>query len=155
MGARITSPASILAVIPAITGTEPAGTLVILGTTGTEPRAVITIDLDLIPLMASRTREALTASGATTAVITAYAPETAATPAVAAIRGYLDGAGIPVLEALRAEAGRYWSYVCTEPECCPPQGTPYDPGGHPAAVTASRDGITVTTITTGTAASRG
>ena len=37
-------------------------------------------------------------------------------------------------ELLRAENQRYWSYVCTDPECCPPEGTPFDITGHPAAL---------------------
>jgi hypothetical protein len=32
---------------------------------------------------------------------------------------------------LRAEDRRYWSYLCTEPTCCPPEGAPYDVPGHP------------------------
>ena len=26
-------------------------------------------------------------------------------------------------EALRAQDGRYWSYICTDPGCCPPEGS--------------------------------
>jgi hypothetical protein len=41
----------------------------------------------------------------------------------------LDGfgrAGAKVVDALRADGQRYWSYVCTNTRCCPPQGMPYD-----------------------------
>jgi hypothetical protein len=38
-----------------------------------------------------------------------------------------------MFESLRAADGRYWSYVCTNPECCPPEGTPFDITDHPAA----------------------
>ena len=33
---------------------------------------------------------------------------------------------------LRVEDNRYWSYVCANPECCPPDGTPFDVTDHPA-----------------------
>jgi hypothetical protein len=42
-------------------------------------------------------------------------------------------AGISLTEILRAQNQRYWSYLCTNPECCPPEGTPFDPKAHPVA----------------------
>src|SRR6185312_8134199 len=42
-------------------------------------------------------------------------------------------AGIAMTELLRVENGRYWSYVCVDPACCPPEGTPFDIADHPAA----------------------
>ncbi|WP_353939655.1 DUF4192 family protein, partial [Micromonospora sp. b486] len=32
-----------------------------------------------------------------------------------------------MLDALRVTEGRWFSYLCAEPSCCPPEGTPYDP----------------------------
>jgi hypothetical protein len=34
---------------------------------------------------------------------------------------------------LRADAGRYWSYLCRNITCCPPDGVAYDPVGSPLA----------------------
>jgi hypothetical protein len=34
--------------------------------------------------------------------------------------------GIELVELLRAEDGRYWSYACANPACGPPEGSPYD-----------------------------
>src|SRR6185369_7487525 len=34
--------------------------------------------------------------------------------------------GFQVREVLRAAGGRYWSYLCSNPTCCPPEGAPYD-----------------------------
>jgi Domain of unknown function (DUF4192) len=42
-------------------------------------------------------------------------------------------AGIGLHDVLRVEDSRYWSYLCTEPACCPAEGVPFDPGTHPAA----------------------
>jgi hypothetical protein len=51
----------------------------------------------------------------------------------------LTGSGIKVREALCVHAGRWWSYVCDNEECCPRQGTPIvsatQPGG-PSRVAA-------------------
>jgi hypothetical protein len=59
---------------------------------------------------------------------------------------------------LRADDSRYWSYVCDQPECCPPEGTPFDVTGHPAAralraaggeVLGSRDDLAATVAAAG------
>jgi uncharacterized protein DUF4192 len=36
---------------------------------------------------------------------------------------------VPVYEALCVSAGRWWSYVCTGADCCPPEGTALAPPG--------------------------
>ena len=36
-------------------------------------------------------------------------------------------------DVLRVEDGRYWSYLCTDPACCPAEALPFDPAAHPAA----------------------
>ncbi len=41
-----------------------------------------------------------------------------------------------MLDALRVAGSRYWSYLCTEPRCCPPDGRRFDPATHPLAVEA-------------------
>jgi hypothetical protein len=75
----------------------------------------------------------LTAQGVTTAVAVCYGSDTAVSPVAAALRERAAEAGVTLTEVLRAEGQRYWSYVCANPACCPPEGTPYDVTGHPAA----------------------
>jgi hypothetical protein len=75
----------------------------------------------------------LAAQGVTRAVMVGYGPDEAVSPVAAALRERASRSGIAVTEALRAENGRYWSYVCADPACCPPEGTPFDVTGHPAA----------------------
>jgi hypothetical protein len=53
----------------------------------------------------------------------------------------LGDAGIEVIEALRADGARNWSYVCTRAECCPPDGRPYDPVAGRVAARATVDGL--------------
>ena len=40
-----------------------------------------------------------------------------------ALRQRLTSHGIEVIEALLVHNGRWWSYVCSDPSCCPPAGT--------------------------------
>jgi hypothetical protein len=72
------------------------------------------------------------------------------TPVADALRAHFARTGIALPELLRAQDGRYWSYVCTDPACCPPDGTPFDLQEHPVArkyadlVLASRDALAAT-----------
>jgi hypothetical protein len=43
-------------------------------------------------------------------------------------------------DVLRVDEGRYWSYLCADSVCCPPEGVPVD-GAHPAALTLTVAGI--------------
>ena len=42
---------------------------------------------------------------------------------------------------LRVEDGRCWSYLCTNPSCCPPDGLPVGSGTHPAAAVLAGAGL--------------
>ncbi|WP_424890700.1 DUF4192 domain-containing protein [Streptomyces sp. XH2] len=55
--------------------------------------------------------------------------------------GRLD---MPVHEALCISDGRFWSYCCPDPRCCPPEGTPLSlPGTSVMAAAATYAGIEV------------
>src|SRR5690606_27175044 len=49
---------------------------------------------------------------------------------------------IQVREALRVEAGRWWSYLCDQPECCPATGTRFDPSTSAVAARMTVAGFT-------------
>ncbi|MEY9848609.1 DUF4192 domain-containing protein [Streptacidiphilus sp. MAP5-3] len=46
-------------------------------------------------------------------------------------------AGIPVHESLCLSEGRWFSYTCDDPECCPAEGAPIRPPGSTSAVAAA------------------
>jgi hypothetical protein len=48
-------------------------------------------------------------------------------PILAALHDEYQAAGLRVYEVLRVHERRYWSYLCLNPACCPPEGSPYDP----------------------------
>ncbi|MFF2652766.1 DUF4192 domain-containing protein [Streptomyces sp. NPDC058045] len=51
---------------------------------------------------------------------------------------------VPVVEAICLSEGRYWSYICPDPRCCPPDGTPMGISGASAlAAAASFAGLRV------------
>jgi hypothetical protein len=57
----------------------------------------------------------------------------------------LAASGIDVMEALLVRAGRWWSYTCEHPTCCPADGTPVvaTPSVETLAAAAAYDGRAV------------
>jgi len=53
----------------------------------------------------------------------------------------LTTSGVEVPEVLRADGGRFWSLLCDDVTCCPPEGRCYDPGSHPAAAALTEAGL--------------
>lgn len=148
---RLSSPASLLAVVPVLLGFQPASSMVIVGTEGPRAEVRITLRYDL-PEPPDREIAADIARHATAvfnaqrieaAVAVGYGPGHLVTPVVDAFRERAGHAGVRVTELLRAENGRYWSYLCAEPGCCPPDGTPFEVTNHPAALAMASAGIPV------------
>jgi hypothetical protein len=136
---RISSPASLLAVIPPLLGFEPSEpSLVVVGSGPPRAEVRITLRLDIpdAPLAAAVAGNALSYLAdncITTAAVVGYGPDSLVTPVAEEVLRRFPDAGIALTEVLRAQDQRYWSYLCTDPECCPPEGTPFDPKAHPAA----------------------
>jgi hypothetical protein len=138
---RIGSPLTLLAVVPGLLGFEPADSIVVIGTGQPGAEVQLTLRYDL-PDPAARRGAAAIADGVTgiltvqhitTAAAVAYGPDSAVAPVADALRARAAEAGIALTEVLRAEGDRYWSYVCSNPRCCPPEGTPFDLADHPVA----------------------
>lgn len=130
---RISSPAGLLTAVPPLLGFEPGSeTLVAAGTEQGTNRVLLTLRYDLhdsvrlAPRLADHAAAAFSDGGISRAVAVGYGPEGLITPFAEALRERLPQAGVTLAEMLRAENGRYWSYVCTNPECCPPEGKPFD-----------------------------
>jgi Domain of unknown function (DUF4192) len=145
---RIGSPAALLAVVPVLLGFEPGNSVVVIGTDGPGAQVRLTLRYDLpdprlAAAVAAHAAGVLSAQRIRTAVAVGYGPEHLVSPVADALRECAPRAGITVTELLRAEGQRYWSYVCTEPACCPPEGTPFDVRDHPAARAMAAEGVGV------------
>lgn len=65
-------------------------------------------------------------------------------PLAQALRLACGSLDVPVLEALCISEGQFWSYVCPDPRCCAPDGTPVAPPGTSVmAATATYAGLRV------------
>lgn len=136
------SPAAVLAVIPYLLGFHPSDSLVVIGSGPPSGRIHLTVRYDL-PDPPSRAEAAEIgthaaavldqAPGVKAAIVAGYGPGRLVTPVAEVVRGSLAGAGIELQELLRAEDGRFWSYLCPTPACCPAEGVPFDTAAEPVA----------------------
>jgi hypothetical protein len=148
---RVGSADGILAVVPHLLGFHPEDSLVMLGIGGPHARIRIAFRYDLPnppeeDLAADIAEHAVTVlrrQRLAMAIAVGYGSGMAVTPVVDVVDRALRKAGISVQDMLRVEGGRYWSYLCGDPQCCPPDGVPFDGSGHPASAALAAAGLTV------------
>jgi hypothetical protein len=141
---RVTSPASLLAIVPHLLTFQPARSLVLIGTAPPRARVRLTLrydlpdppDPDVAAEIARHATSVLSAQGIETAAAVGYGPGSLVTPVADALRERAAATGLRITDLLRAENERYWSYLCDDPACCPPEGIRFD-AGHPEAEAAA------------------
>ncbi len=130
---RLRDPIDVLAAIPYVIGYQPTDSIIVIGMRG--KRLVFTARVDLPAVGAPRrdVREQVDhlvsivlRQSATGVLLVGFGTAERVGPIVSGLREAYERAGLMVLEALRAADGRYWSYLCSDPVCCPPAGSPYD-----------------------------
>jgi hypothetical protein len=142
---RIGSPQDTLAIVPLMLGFHPKRSLAAMALRPPRGRVEFTmrVDIDLLPSaqLAEMVAERLAFSKAKEALVVLYDPEHCVEDdpdepgrdLVDALGAALAAHGISLREALAVSNDRYRSFLCTNPECCPPEGQPVlrpaDPGG--------------------------
>jgi hypothetical protein len=137
------SAGDLLAVVPYLLGFHPADSVVLVALQ--DGRVVLPVRADLPPPteaedLAKHLAGLVVRHGTTSAVVLGYGAGPDVTPVVAHLRRALECHGVAVLDALRVADGRFWSYLCADPSCCPPEGRPHDPAVSPIATQAVVDG---------------
>lgn len=133
---RVGSPASLLALVPQLMGFEPRMSIVLIGVKPPRGQVQLTLRFDLPPdargadEIARRLLAIMVAQGIRAGLAVGYGPGRLVTPVADALREHSTRAGFLLTEILRASGGRYWSYVCARPACCPAEGMPYDIASH-------------------------
>jgi hypothetical protein len=130
----------LLAVVPWLLEFQPSNSMVVVGTEPPRDQVKLTLRYDLpdppdaavAVAISSHAASVLAAQGINSAVAVGYGPAHLVTPVTDALREHAPQAGIAMTELLRAENDRYWSYLCSDPGCCPPEGLPFDVTDHPA-----------------------
>ena len=145
---RAASPEAVLAVVPHLLGFYPSRSLVVLGL-GDRGRVVVTFrydlpeppDDELSDDIARHASFVLEREGIRAVLLVGYGPADLVEPVACRTAGSLIGSGVQLQELLRADGGRYWSLLCSDLTCCPPEGRAYDPGSHPAAAVMADAGL--------------
>ena len=142
---RIATPTALISAVPYLLGFQPGRDMVIIGTRPPGHTAKVTLRYSLDPAaVTDQVRHALALlamNRCDTAAAVGYGSDELVTPFMDWLRPEAGQHGIRFTELLRVDAGqqRYWSYLCENPDCCRPEGTPYDLG----------DGATATEIFAG------
>ena len=138
---RVNSLAGLLAVIPHLLGFTPDNSLVVVGVGRTAGRVQVAFRYDLpdppdastAAAIADHAAAMLVRQRSVIAVAVGYGQGPRVTPVADAIRRVVPAAAVELRDVLRVNDGRYWSYLCSEPSCCPAEGVPFDAAAHPAA----------------------
>jgi hypothetical protein len=148
---RLSSPADILAVVPHLLGFHPVRSLVVVGAGG--PRQQIELgfrydlpdppDAAVARQIAGHATTVLAHRKITTVIAIGYGPGRLVTPVMDGFAATARRGGLEIRELLRVQDGRYWSYLCRDPACCPAEGVPFDVRSHPAAAVMSAAGLAV------------
>ena len=133
---RLSTPGEVLAAVPYLIGFAPQRSVVVLSLRGKQIGLTMRLDLDtpretLHKVIVSR----LAADSGTSAVLVIFDPHpgkgshrpgaSIARPLIRAV----ERAGVQVRDALGVCDGSFWSYLCEDPRCCPPEGRPVPVSG--------------------------
>ena len=130
---RLTTPGEIAAAVPHLCGFVPSESVVLISLRGPRARVGLTMRFDLPPpsgeaAIANEAAERLRADGAGRTVAVVYTDQgEGGLPrqgVVDALRDRCRERGVDVDDALLVRDGRWVSYLCADPDCCPAEGTP-------------------------------
>ncbi|HET9519016.1 MAG TPA: DUF4192 domain-containing protein [Actinoplanes sp.] len=143
----VSSPADLIAAVPYLLGFHPADSLTVIAVQDGRVVFVARHDLpdpaiapDLAEVQTRHVASIVARQGADAAWVVGHGTADRVTPAATLLGADLERLGVPVIDVLRVTDGRYFSYVCTEPACCPPEGMPIDTASSVVAAAATYAG---------------
>jgi hypothetical protein len=139
---RLSGPGDLAATVPHLFGFVPTESVVLLGLHGPRKRINLSLRLDLCPPEHDRVvavdlaRRVIHSrpDAVQIVVLTEAGDDDVGLPRRGLVDELQTALGLPVVDALLVRGGRWWSYRCEDPGCCPPGGTPLDP--HSGGATA-------------------
>jgi len=146
---RVSSPGDILAVVPHLLGFHPARSLVVVGAGRPPQRVELAFRYDLpdppdaaaAAELAGHAVAVLGQRRLPTVIGIGYGPGALVTPVADALAAAVRQRGMRLHELMRVEQGRYFSYICANPDCCPPEGVRFDVRASPAAAAMTVAGL--------------
>jgi Domain of unknown function (DUF4192) len=146
---KVGSVAGLLAVVPYLLGFHPSRSLVVIGADGPRGRIKVAFRYDLPDPpdqalsgdIAAHAAVVLSRQQVRTAIVVGYGAGAQVTPVADAVRAALERARIRLRDLIRVDHGRYWSYLCENPDCCTADGVPFDVTAEPAAAELTAAGL--------------
>ncbi|MEV0899563.1 DUF4192 domain-containing protein [Actinoplanes sp. NPDC049802] len=122
----VRTPAELLALLPYLLGYHPHDSIALIGLHGRDLDFGACFDLpppDRGEEAARDVAGAVARQRADAVVIVGYGPPRRVTPIALHVTEALRAAGVRIDDVLRVDGGRWWSYLCEDPGCCPPEGS--------------------------------
>lgn len=145
---KVRGPADVAVIIPYLLGFQPAESLVLVALEGPRKRfgPVLRVDLvddpDLRPELTAQVVGLAVSNHVPLALVVAFSDTSErADPLVGLVVESLAEHGVGLEDAFRTDGRRWWSYVCHDPQCCNPDGVPYDAGTSRVAAEAVVSGL--------------
>jgi hypothetical protein len=142
----IGSPGDAVAAVPYLLGFHPADSIVVVAYASRLGTGVFRVDVpeagDEADADADKMAQLLARNGFTRVLLVGYGPGQRITPVIEVFADALRRVA-RIDELLRVHEGRWWSYLCSDPQCCPPEGTPFDAGSAAIAAQAVLAGQTL------------
>lgn len=143
----LTSPADLIAATPFLLGFHPTDSVVVVGFTGRQLAFAARCDLpgpgDPPAAMAREILDVVARQHADSVAVIGYGAAWAVDPLLLAVRGETERRELPLKDVLRVEDGRWWSQLCEDPACCPPEGTAIDFSAHQVSALLTMEGLAV------------
>jgi hypothetical protein len=139
---RVSGPAEIVQLVPYILGFHPHESLVMIALRGRRTVVSARYDLDAPIDLATPWCQSASKAGADHVIALLYTDGIERQPLpkrtfVADLSQVFEDHALEVIDVLAVSDGRWWSYRCANPQCCPPEGTPVDATGAVAASAVS------------------
>ena len=141
----VRGPADLLAAVPYLLGFHPEESLVVIGLDDT--KVTVTARLDLADVdttgALSNLFGAIQRAGSTKVVTAVFTGTlTPSSPMLVSLAENVGRADFELVDVLVVIRGRWWSLICSDPQCCPPEGNPMPPAPTVLDVTATYAGLT-------------
>ncbi|BCJ43560.1 hypothetical protein GCM10010168_41300 [Actinoplanes ianthinogenes] len=140
----IRTPAELIAMVPFVMGYHPSDSLAVVAVRGNRLEFALCHGLPP-PLSAGAeawepadtVADTVVRQRVRTVVVIGYGPLRRVTPAVLRCAEALRRRDVMVLDAYRVADGRWWSFLCGDRTCCPPEGRPCLPADSVIAAEAT------------------
>jgi len=138
---RLRSPADVVSAIPYLIGFHPADSVVVLVCDDSAGAYAVRLDLTAHDALLEHIADLVARRRPEAVILAGYGLAGRVTPMVERVRDRLQARGVRLREALRVEDDRFWSYLCSDLACCPPEGTRVDVRASPVAAAAIAGGL--------------